>query len=869
MSSKDDSIKPNLLMISEDLDNIQEFDENNYQNRRYNSNNINQGKKFFKLRYIKNKLKIELNNKTTNLKIEKELLPSFNSNELEKLKSYEALSLTFKKTVQKNIQKYSIIFLILLEKSIFYFNTEKIKESYDILFDFDIIKNEAEFGEILLTISGYDKNIIKEKIFKNEEKKEIIKGFLNVIQMSQFKDLFECFKFINSKVEIPTKGTNNMDLILNTIVDRFFEDNKNNKKIMNIYKSRTNIFIFLKALLTYNMLKEQNIKMSFDDFNGFLSFLNANDIKNLYQKLNTDFNLDIDYVSDLYEKLNVFLEETEINFDKNELIEEIINENKNNKSISLIKKNFNCFTNISFEKKEQETLTFPIELNRISGSNLSLKEYIVCDNFSKIIFEKNFKDKVDLKNMNSINMDDIIDIRLGSSGENFKKYFKSYPNEEKNQNNFISLICPKDQIDFKSTNVKNGLKWFKAMKSLILFRNKSKEKKEDEKIKIKNDINIIWKNYILPKWNIYGNYFLFKTLDRANYLNDINFNPEGKKQNITIKYDIFEDKKTSLIKTINYFLKEVKDKLGKKEDKILEFNEFMVLCQLGISDTSRKNIWPILIGNKLGIINLKDNITKINNFDILEQKYLKNPNIYFSKFPLINTMIKDIIKIKYYFLSEIKSKKFPEKNLMSKVYTICRSFFLNRFDISYNRNIIFLIYVFLLKQMTEEQTFISINNLICSNSTLANIYLWKKKYIKINEFFNEKLEEISPKLFNHFKKLDIPCQIYLFDWIESLFTKILDINISSMIIDFYLIFGEHVLIQAGITILKIMEEDLINMNVEEILNTLNNNLLKNIDVYQFLECYRNLGGIKNDYIEYKSKNEFGIQKTDLLEILIY
>ena len=73
------------------------------------------------------------------------------------------------------------------------------------------------------------------------------------------------------------------------------------------------------------MLKEQNIEMSIDDFNGFLSFLNANDIKNLYKKLNTDFNLDIDYVSDLYEKLNVFLEETEINSDKNELIEEIIN----------------------------------------------------------------------------------------------------------------------------------------------------------------------------------------------------------------------------------------------------------------------------------------------------------------------------------------------------------------------------------------------------------------------------------------------------------------------------------------------------------------------------------------------------------------
>ena len=372
----------------------------------------------------------------------------------------------------------------------------------------------------------------------------------------------------------------------------------------------------------------------------------------------------------------------------------------------------------------------------------------------------------------------------------------------------------------------------------------------------------------MNKWNIYGNYFLFKTLDRPNYLKDVNFNPEGKKQNPTIKYDLFEDKKIPLLKSINNFLKEVKDKLGKKDDKILEYNEFMVLCELGISDLTRRKIWPLLIGNKCAIMNMKENIDKIDYFDELEEEYFNNININFIQNNSINNMIKDIIKIKYYFLEEITSKKKSQNNIMSKIYSICRSFFLYRFDIPYNKNIIYLIYTFLLKEIPEQQTYICICNLICSNNTLSNIYLWKKTYIKIHEIFNEKFEEFLPRLYNHMDKLGINCQLYLFDWIESLFTNILDIKISSIIIDLYLIFGEYILIQTSITILKLLEEDLINMSIEEILKKLKWNLLDNLTVYQFFECYRNFGNIKNDYVNYKINNEFGFQKTELLEILM-
>ena len=885
--------KPTILMISEDLEQINEFDEKNYQIRRYKSENLEQGKKFFKLRYIKNKLKGTMNKKSSDIHIEKNLIPQLDDNEKEKLLNYENLLLNHNKIRQICIKKYSNIFLILLEKSIFFFNSEKYQESYDILFYFDIIKNEVEFGEILLVISGYDKNLIGE-IFKKKEKTEMIKGFLSSIEMSHFKNLFQCYKFINTRALISFQDETK-NFILNTIAEIYYEDNKNNEKIMSIYKNKVNMGIYLNAVITVRntIHNQQSIKIQKDDFATLIPFMPADKIDKLYKVLHTNFELSNDYLSELYEKLGILLDQNNIEFDNNKNIKdlgeeqkidflnylekkEIIEEEIKNKKINnpdIIKINFTTLTNLTFGKNEQEMLSSPIKLSRITGSSATLKEYIILENFTKIVFEKKITEKTKVKHSNSINLEDILDIRLGiTTGENFKKYFKSFPNEEKNPNNFISIICQKEQYDLKINEYEQGLKWFKALKSLLILILKNKEKKNENEKKIKEDITLIWKNYIIPKWTLYGNYFLFKTLDRANYLKDINFNPEGKKQYPTIKYDIFEDKKNVLLKSINNFLKEVKDKL-KKEDKILEFNEFMVLCELGIADSAREKIWPILIENKCGITStlyttLKENITKIDNFDKLELEYFKNVSIAFLQNNSINQMIKDIIRFQYIFLPEIISKKIVPNDIMSSVYTICRAFFLHRFDIPYNKNIITIIYLFLLKKIPEETTFICISNLICTNSVLSKLYLWKKKYIKIHEIFSEKFEEYLPKLYLHFEKLGINCHSYLFDWIESLFTRILNTKISSLVIDLYLIYGEYILIQTSITILSILEEELVNMNGEEILKELKNNHEDKFQVYQFFECFKNFNGIKNDYIEHRINNEFGFQKTDLLEILM-
>ena len=309
MDSKEEKeLNSTLLIVNEDFDKIEDFDDKNYQNRKYNSSNFDEGKKFFKFRYVKNKLNNIYNNRTNIINIDKKIITQLDIKEKEKLDLYENLLLEHKKTKQNYINKYYSIFLILLEKSIFYFNKEKTKESYDVLYNYDIIQNEAEFGEILLIISGYDKNIIEENIFKQKEKDEIIKGFLNSIEMSLFDDLFDCYKFINSRVLIPFDETNK-HLILNTITECYYEANKNNEKIMNKYQTKENIFIFLSTLISRYILKSQNIKMGLDDFSSCIPFLEEKEINILFDKINIDFELSTDYLSELYYKFDILLEE--------------------------------------------------------------------------------------------------------------------------------------------------------------------------------------------------------------------------------------------------------------------------------------------------------------------------------------------------------------------------------------------------------------------------------------------------------------------------------------------------------------------------------------------------------------------------------
>ena len=83
------------------------------------------------------------------------------------------------------------------------------------------------------------------------------------------------------------------------------------------------------------------------------------------------------------------------------------------------------------------------------------------------------------------------------------------------------------------------------------------------------------------------------------------------------------------------------------------------------------------------------------------------------------------------------------------------------------------------------------------------------------------------------------------------------------IFDIYLINGEYVLFQIGVSILKILEDELKNMTISQILN-----LLKRLpDKYKkekFFEVFNNFNSIKSEYVENKRKNELEQQKKILV-----
>ena len=887
-----------FLLILENVERLDEFDENNYKVRKYNSKNFENGQKFYKLRYIQRKIKERKNKKSSNLQKDKEICIELGNNEKEKLLKYENLTLNHKKTRQKIIQKYSYLFLILIEKSIIYFNLKLFKESYNILYYYGIIQNPYEFGEILLTISGYDRTLIAQFITKNinpNENWEVLKGIINCFEMTDLYSIIKCYKNMCSKINF-INDIEQTTILVREISIIYSEINKNNGEFQRVFKNDINVGILLKAVS--NTLKSFNEKegnkITKDDFSNLVDFIEKEKMYEIFHNLKKiNLSLDYDYYNELYTKFNIFLVEQKNvfdNIDKKNISQEEYSdyyeylERKELKEEEIDKKylnNINSFKNFinfskynSFTQIDQQCLTIPTKFYKISGASATnLKEYIVIDNFKKIAFEKSINESSKLKHF--ILTNDIIDIFLGTNhGENIKKYLKAFPKEEENQNNFISIVCNKEQFDLKSTKTTDGIKWYKALKTLIMSskkenKNTQKNKNESEQNKIKEEIEYIW-NHILGKWEIYGNYLLFKCLDHSNYLPDLNF--EGKPQP---KIEFFEDKKTPLLKLVHNFLKEIKDKVSKKEGK-LEYHEFIGLCQLGIPEFIREKIWPILIGNKSGITNsiynsLKEKIAQINNFEDLELKYEKNASIIFIDNFIINKMIKDIIKIKYLFYEEYSQKTTTKEGMnlvMSKVYSICRCFYLYRYDIPYSKNIISIIYILLLNNISEEDAFICINNIICSESIVSKIYLWKEKNLKNLEiFFEEKFREYLPKLSMYFKKLGITCNFYLYDWLEGLFTQTLDNKIASFIFELYLIFGEYILIQTSIVILKLLEEDLLNLTIDEICKNLKRMPLK-LSLISFFDVFRNYLSLKVAFKENRVNKEFGDQKTDLLEILI-
>ena len=79
-----------------------------------------------------------------------------------------------------------------------------------------------------------------------------------------------------------------------------------------------------------------------------------------------------------------------------------------------------------------------------------------------------------------------------------------------------------------------------------------------------------------------------------------------------------------------------------------------------------------------------------------------------------------------------------------------------------------------------------------------------------------------PDLFKHFETLDITTDLFLIDWLLTLYSKNIDIEIASRIWDNYMLDGEIFAIKTGIGLLKYFESKFLKESHFQIIRQLNN-----------------------------------------------
>jgi len=314
-------------------------------------------------------------------------------------------------------------------------------------------------------------------------------------------------------------------------------------------------------------------------------------------------------------------------------------------------------------------------------------------------------------------------------------------------------------------------------------------------------------------------------------------------------------KKILNAKTIEEFLNEVDERLQKNYKSKLEYQEFFSLCFLGFPHKYRKKMWKIFIGNDLSITKKmylfyqKDLIKDELDFGDMDLKLRENSNVQFSRDYKLNQILMDIIKSRYIFIQAINEQNLDDDELLQKIYNITYIFNIIRSDIPYNKGIVLLAYLFLLVGFSEIKSFKCITNLICSRS-LIKFYIGEKTTInRYLNFFTHLLEKYAKEVHAHLKKLEINPELYLIPWFEKLFTQSLDYDILLHVFDLYIVNGEYILFQTAITIIKLLEEDLLNLTISEVFKLLKRLPKKYTDL-EFFEKFKYYNSINEEYVKW-------------------
>ena len=725
-------------------------------------------------------------------------------------------------------------------------------------------------------------NIIKKEQFlemnKDIDKNEAIDIYDNLekepISMSyNYKDI------IYQKMAVLVKEPDKTNKSFKKSASSFLNNNRNSNSNVPIEKKDKENKVIVEEEEKY---EEKDNRNEDNKKNNDIDELNKND-KNKNKQEGDIRKLNINEISEhklkVYKKLNTSINLSNEISTHNIDIKDDFYEDDNIRQIS-----FSYRENLyNFSDQDKSILTKPTKFTKLINKNsFHQRVFVVDEKMEKLIWareievgqSKSIKSK---GNLHTLMINEIENVHNGiEKSKLISEYIKNFPNEVKNANHFISIITTNKSFCIKAEMQEIALSWFKALKSLVIKIKNSKKNNNDDKIKInaiKFKVKDIWYNYIINNWKIYGNYLNYQTQNKINYLKQKQI--IKKESNFFSKNELLLEGKTNFsIEERNKFVNETRNKLI--NNNFYDYNEFFYFYNFGLPSKIRGKIWNLLIGNPFGITRTLYNSYKkliyFFDFENIIKEYEKNKNIdqtlsemtenmYNDKI-LINQILLDIITIKEKFLLKYTKSPFI---ILSEVYTISRLVLLIRPDIPYNKSLISFSFVFILVCKDEFASFCNIFNLICSETTLQ-FYLKNEDFIdERTKFFDKLLQKKIPKIFEHFKNLEISSELFLVSWFENIFSFTFDYHILRRIFDLYLLYGECILFQVGLSIIKIQEDELLNFTISDIFKALGK-LPKEYKEDDFMEKLYSMNVCK-DYETWKINNHFEKQKKELSSCL--
>ena len=583
--------------------------------------------------------------------------------------------------------------------------------------------------------------------------------------------------------------------------------------------------------------KEQN-KMNIANIINTQDNLKNKNSNNI-SKLNNNFNLYINKNTNNFNPINININKVEQNNNNN------INKNieKDNYNIAnyLNKNENNNLVNNSSNKNEKENkkkdeINYDIFINNKSNNNNN-----VNNNTNSLKNKNNNNAGKTINKLPIVNKK--VNIALSNKNDNENDIYDIFKNTKNNNNKPTSNILNNNNNNLIDLNNQN--------KANMPFNN--------------NNNNLNNKTF-----NIYSNSNNSQIPAKPNNNNNaqIIVKKEENKQNTSPKNQnsenrsIFGDIGQFVSSTVSKINKYSKNRTDTKKDAFFEeiisnntpFNSRNINSKLllkniisGVPNKYRGRFWLKCLGNQLSITP--------DYFDINLSKYYEK-----------NEDTKEIqYKLPFPYLGIFKENT----PLTSDLVEVINGFVISRPDIEYNEKISYLVGMLIIN-MDKYQAYVSFMNLIL-NPNLIIYYLTSDKDENVMEYgysdtpgrddnnnnnnnnnkngnqekkhipsiveknlrrvlFKQLLFHNLPDLCSHLELLNILPDDYFDEWNETIFCKNFNIDIAMKIWDLFVVQGEKIIFDAGIALMKELQEDLFNCEEkEEVLDILLNSQMRGIN----------------------------------------